>query len=377
MKGAYPLPSAIAQTIAHPQTSLSGARRFYASAGVVVYAGEHSGMANIAGRVWLAPPSTRRLSTFLDMVTPAVGGLLMAPSGIQPLRLDIGGPNTAAHRLREIAEAHLQQPIDEHRLSLCALQASASPGWDWSGTLAYDHLYRLRSGEYVTSRPQVVFHVRSDTHPTRAHIMVEIRQPQDLDHVFKWVALLLLPVPERWSVTPFTLLDDQARHEEIRCLVGALGAGGEVAVAHPHTERVRGSHTDPALDEFVAHMREARYSTSIQGLDALIQRAELVDHSLVSAFDLYHWQGRGSRRAAVRVRVKQHDTSPLTIAWGAAREPRTTAGVPLTGKVALDSEGWDAMTAVTWSEDQRMAHLHTLWLRLIAATQDAAGVVAA
>ena len=102
MKGVYPLPRAIAQTIAHPQTSLSGARRFYASAGVVVYAGEHSGMANVAGRVWLAPRATRRLSTFLDMVTPAVGGLLMAPSGVQPLRLDIGSPDTAAGRLREL-----------------------------------------------------------------------------------------------------------------------------------------------------------------------------------------------------------------------------------------------------------------------------------
>jgi hypothetical protein len=310
------------------------------------------------------------------MVTPAVGGLLMAPSGVQPLRLDVGGPNTAAGRLHELAEAHLQHSLGEHRTSLCALQASASPGWDWSGTLAYDHLYRLRSGEYVTSRPQVVFHVRSDNHPTRAHVMVEIRQLRDLDHVYKWVAQML-PAPERWSVTPFTLLDDQVRHEEIRCLVNALGAGGEVTVAHPHTERVRDGAADPDCSEFVANMREARYSTSIQSLDSLIQRAESVDHSLLSAFDLYHWYGTGPSRAAVRVRIRQHDTNPLTIAWGAAREPRTTAGVPLTGKVALDTEGWDAMTAVTWSEDQRMAHLHTLWLRLIAATQDAAGVVAA
>jgi hypothetical protein len=376
VKGAYPLPGAIAQTVAHPQTSLSGARRFYASTGAVVYAGEHSGMANVAGRVWLAPRATRRLSTFLDMITPAVGGLLMAPSGVQPLRLEIGGPDTAAGRLRELAEAHLQHAHGEHHTSLCAVQASASPGWDWSGTLAYDHLYRLRSGEYVTSRPQVIFHVRSDSHPTRAHIMVEIRQPRDLDHVYKWVALLLPPA-ERWSVTPFTLLDDQTRHEEIRCLVDALGAGGEVTVAHPHTERVRDSAPDPDLGEFVAHMREARYSTSIQGLDSLIQRAELVDRSLLSAFDLYHWQGTGPNRAAVRVRIKQHDTNPLMVAWGAAREPRTTAGVPLAGKVSLDSEGWETMTAITWSEDQRMAHLHTLWLRLIAATQDAAGVVAA
>lgn len=376
MKGTYPRPNAIAQTIAHPQTSLSGARRFFASAGVVVYAGEHAGMANVAGRVWLAPPATRRLSTFLDMVTPAVGGLLMAPSGVQPLRLEIGIPDAAAARLRELAEGHEQQSLGVHRTSLCSLQASSSEGWGWSGVLSYDHLYRLRSGEYVTSRPQVAFHVRSDGHPTRAHIMVEIRQPGDLDHVYKWIALLL-PTAERWSITPFTLLDDETRHEEIRCLVAALGAGGEVTVAHPHTERARGGASDPALGEFVAHMREARYSTTIQGLDSLIQRAENVDHSLLSAFDLYHWQGSGATKAAVRVRVKQHDTNPLTISWGAAREPRTTAGVPLAGKVELDSEGWDEMTAVTWSEDERMAHLHRLWLRLIAATQDAAGVVAA
>ena len=157
----------------------------------------------------------------------------------------------------------------------------------------------------------------------------------------------------------------------------ALGAGGEVMVAHPHSERVHHGDPDPELGEFVAHMKEARYSTTIQGLDSLIQRAELVDHSVLSAFDLYHWDGEGRARAAVRVRVKQHDTDPLTISWGAAREPRTTAGVPLGGNVRLDSEGWDAMTAVTWSEDQRMAHLHKLWLRLIAATQVVSKVAAA
>ncbi len=333
-------------------------------------------MANIAGRVWLAPGATRRLSTFLDMVTPAVGGLLMAPSGVQPARLDLGMPDTAAARLRELAEAHLEHPLGAHRSSLCSVDPSASPSWEWSGILSYDHPYRLRTGAYVMSRPQVVFHVRSDTHPTCAHVMVEIRHAADLDHVYKWIAQLL-PSAERWSVTPFTLLDDETRHEEIRALVDALGAGGEVTVAHPNTERVRDSAPDPELGEFVAHMKEARYSTMIQGLDSLIQRAESVDHSVLSAFDLYHWEGKDNARAAVRVRVKQHDTDPLTISWGAAREPRTMAGAPLPGKVLLNSDGWETMTAVTWSEDQRMAHLHRLWLRLVAATQHAANVAAA
>ena len=208
--------------------------------------------------------------------------------------------------------------------------------------------------------------------------MVEIRHATDLDHVYKWVAQLL-PVAERWSVTPLTLFDNETRHEEIRGLVDALGAGGEVTVAHPHTERLCNSPPDADLGEFVTHMKEARYSTTIQGLDSLIQRAEHVDHSVISAFDLYHWEGNGNgnARAAVRVRVKQHDTDPLTIGWGAAREPRTTAGEPLPGKVLLDTDGWEAMTAVTWSEDERMAHLHRLWLRLIAATQQASNAAAA
>jgi hypothetical protein len=206
--------------------------------------------------------------------------------------------------------------------------------------------------------------------------MVEIRHAEDLDHVYKWIAQLL-PSSERWSITPFTLLDDESRHEEIRALVGALGAGGEVTVAHPNTERVRRDTSQPELGEFIAHMKEARYSTTIQGLDSLIHRAENVDHSVLSAFDLYHWEGKGSARAAVRVRVKQHGTDPLTISWGSAREPRTTAGTPLPGIVRLDSEGWETMTAATWSEDARMAHLHRLWLRLIAATDQAANVAAA
>lgn len=69
MKGRYPTPHAIAQTITHPHTSLTGARRFYASAGVIAYADERVGMANIARRTWLAPGATRRLSTCLPVRT--------------------------------------------------------------------------------------------------------------------------------------------------------------------------------------------------------------------------------------------------------------------------------------------------------------------
>lgn len=376
MKGTYPTPHTIAQTVSHPRTSLSGARRFYAAAGLVAYAGEHSGMASIAGRVWLPPAATRRLSTFLDMITPAVGGLLMSPSGVQPQRLELGAPDTACDRLHELAEAHLHNPLGANESSLCSIEASTIPDWEWSGILAYNHRYRFRNGEYIMSRPQVVFHVRRDTHPTRAHVMVEIRHATDLDQVHKWVARLP-PNAERWSITPFALLDDDTRHEEIRELARALGSGGEVAVAHPNSERVCGGPREPDVGEFVTNMKEARYSTRIQSLDSLIQRAEQVDHSVLSAFDLYHWEGNGTRRAAIRVRVKQHDTDPLTIAWGAAREPRDTAGVPLPGNVLLDSDGWDVMTSATWSEDERMAHLHTLWLRLIAATQHAASAAAA
>ncbi|MEN3281462.1 MAG: hypothetical protein V7607_2602 [Solirubrobacteraceae bacterium] len=376
MKERYSTPHAIAQTITHPQTSLTGARRFYASAGVVVYADERLGMANVARRTWLAPGATRRLSTFLDMITPAVGGLLMAPAGVQPPQLDLGGPATAAERLRELAEAHLQQSIEPHRMTLCALDDSPDPNWDWSGVVVYDRPYRLRTGEYVTSRPHAVFHVRGDTRSIRAHVLVEIQHAADFEHVHKWIAALL-PATERWSVVPVALLDDRTRHEEIRAVVDAIGAGGQVMAAHPHTQRARAKDADAQLVEFVRHMKEARYSTSIQGLDSLIDRAENVDHAILSAFDLYHWWGTNKQRVAARVRLKQHGTEPLTIDWGAVREPRSAAGVPLPEPVTLSSEGWDSMTSVAWSDDDRMAHLRRLWFRLVGAVQEGADSVAA
>ncbi len=376
MNPSYPTPDAIAQTIAHRETSLTGARALYAAAGVVVYADERLGMANVARRTWLAPGATRRLSTCLDMVTPSVGGLLMAPAGVQAPQLDVGGPRTAAGRLRELAEAHLQQAIAPGRMTLCSLGDSVDQAWDWSGTIAYDHPYRLRTGEFVTSRPQAVFHVRNDGHPTRAHILVEVHHAADFEHVHRWIAQLP-PATERWRIVPVALLDGATRHKEIRSIVDAIGSGGQVMAAHPHTQRTGPQDSNATLAEFVRHMKEARYSTSIQGLDSLIDRAERVDHSVLSAFDLYHWSGSDGARVAVRVRLKQHGTDPLTIEWGAVREPRTAAGVPLPSTVSLDSDGWDLMSIVPWPEDQRMAHLRQLWSRLVGAVQESAGAVAA
>lgn len=376
MSARYPTPHAIATTIVHPQTSLTGARRFYAAAGVVAYADERLGMANIARRTWLAPGATRRLSTFLDMITPSVGGLLMAPAGVQAPQLDVGSANSAADRLREAAEAKLQHPVEPGHMTLTSLDDCADPGWDWTGVLVYDHQYRLRTGEYVTSRPHAVFHVRADAHPTRAHVLVEIQHARDFEHVQRWVAGLL-PATERWSILPVALVDTQARHDDIRTVVGAIGAGGEVMAAHPHTQRAIVADGDAQLAEFVRNMKEARYSTSAQGLDSLIERAENVDHAILSAFDLYHWSGTGNQRVAIRVRLKQHGTDPLTIEWGAVREPRTTAGAPLPEPVKLTSEGWDSMTTANWSEDDRMAHLRRLWSRLVDAVQEGVDSAAA
>jgi hypothetical protein len=211
----YPPPQAIAQTIQHDSTSLAGARRFYASAGVVVYADERIGMSNVAGRTWLGPSATRRISTYLDMVTPGVGGLIMAPAGIQAPQLDVG-PQTAVGRLREMADAKQQQALGSHKATLCSVADSPHAHWEWTGVLAYDHKFRLKSGQYTTSRPLAVFHVRGDTHPTRAHILVEIRHAEDLDRVHGWIAELL-PTAERWSVVPFALVDN--RHEEVRSVI--------------------------------------------------------------------------------------------------------------------------------------------------------------
>jgi hypothetical protein len=371
----YPDPYAIAQTIAHEQTSLIGVRQFYASAGVVVYAYDRLGMANVARRTWLAPGATRRLGTFLDIVTPAVGGLLMNPAGVQPPQLDVGGPRSAAGRLRELAEANLNSSQETHRV-LCAVDDSEQPGWDWTGVLRYDHRHRLRTGQYVMSRSDAVFHVRGDVQATRAHILVEIRHPTDLREVHSFLARLL-PSAERWGIVPVVLLDD-SRHDEIRSVVDAIGAGGEVIAANPNTQRSdNGSIEDENVAEFVQSMREARYSTTAQGLDSLIERAENVDHARLSAFDLYHWVDADPRSACARVRLKQHGTDPLTIEWGSAREPFAANGTRLPGPLRLSAETWEQMTAADWSDDRKMQHLCDLWSRLIGAVQDGAASAAA
>jgi hypothetical protein len=373
VKGSYPTPDAIAQTIAHPETSLAGAREFYAAAGVVVYANERLGMANLARRTWLAPAATRGLSTYLDMVSPAVGGLLLAPTGVQAAQLNVGGAKTAAGRLRELAEAHLQQAVAPNRMTLCSLDDSPDKHWEWSGVVAYDHLYRLRTGEFVTSRPHATFHVRGDSHRTRAHILVDIHHAADFEHVQRWIARLL-PASERWGVVPVALLDGVERHTEVRSIVDAIGVGGEVMAAHPHTQRVSIRDDDAHVVEFVRHMKEARYSTSIQGLNSLIERAERVDHSVLSAFDLYHWCETSGSRVAVRVRLKQHGIDPLTIEWGSARAPGCAPSVPLP---KLNSDSWELMSPASWTHEQRKAHLRLLWSRLIAVVQEGASAVAA
>jgi len=369
----YPLPEAIAQTVRHPSTSLSGARRFYGSAGVVVYADERAGLANVASRVWLGPNVTRGLSTFLDMVTPGVGGLIMQPAGVQAPQLDVG-PRTASSRLREMAEAKHQIPLGPRRATLCSVEDSADSAWEWTGLLSYDHEFRLKSGQYTTSRPMATFHVRPDSHPTRAHILVEIHYTEDLDRVRDWIAALL-PSVERWSILPFALLDD--RHEEVRAVVAAIGAGGEVTVANPQTQKLSAAPADQQLAEFVRHMREARYTTNIQGLDSLIERAETVDHAVLSAFDLYHWIGEGKNRAAVRIRLKQSGMDPLTLTWGAVREAYTAAGMQITDPVSLDVDGWDSLTTAAWDDDLKIAHLRLLWGRIIDSLQSASASAAA
>jgi len=299
------------------------------------------------------------------MVTPGVGGLLLAPAGVQPPQLAVG-PQTASERLREMAESKQQAPLGAHKATLCSIADSQAAEWQWTGIISYDSQFRLKSGQYTTNRPQAVFHVRGDAHPSKAHILVEIHHAEDLDRVHSWMATLL-PTAERWSVVPFALLDD--RHQEVRAVVAAVGAGGEVTAANPQTQNARDSTPDAQLAEFVRHMREARYTTTIQGLDSLIERAETVDHAVLSAFDLYHWTGTGQARVGVRVRLKQSGTDPLTITFGSARELYTGAGAPITQNISLDAEGWEQISPASWDDDRKMAHLRTLWSRVIDAVQ--------
>jgi hypothetical protein len=375
MRRMYPKPHAIAQTIAHSGTSLQGSRRFYSAAGVVVYAYDRMGMANAARRTWLPPSATRRLSTYLDMITPAVAGLTMQPAGVQAAQLEVGGPTSAAGRLRELADAALGQPRGSSNQTLCCVDESPDPAWTWSGVLHYDHSYRLRTGEYSRSRPPVTFHVRSDPRcEMRTQILVEIRRQPDYRQVQRWIAELL-PAHERWAVLPCAFLNGPERHAEILGVAKAIGAGGEIKVAHGYTQRSNApAGADLRMGEFEQTMIEGHYKTAMHGVDAFIDRAENRDFAIITAFDLYYWRGTGTARAAMRVRVKQQGADPLTIEWGSVREPVTQGGVPLSSPVDLSK--WEKMTPAEWPDDARMTHLRTVWSELLDVQSSSAAVAA-
>lgn len=373
MTNRYPTPDDIAQTIRHSATSLKGATRFYGSAGAAIYAYDRTGLANVASRVWLPPGVTRRLSTYLDIVTPGVGGFVMQPAGLQPPQLDGIKALSASTRLREIAESKHQVSVGKHGAAVCSVEDSPDPGWEWSALLAYDHRFRLKSGQYTMSRPLATFHVRGDQDPTRAHIVVEIHHKEDMDRVREWM-VAVLPSAERWSVIPFGLLED--RHREIRAVVAAISEGGEITVANALNEKVELTH-DADIAEFVHHLNHATYGTSIQSLESIIERAETVDYAVLTAFDFYHWHGADKKRVAVRIRLTQSGMNPLTLTWGAVRELYTAAGLPITQNVKLDAEGWDLLTSANWDDDQRMAHLRLLWSRVLRSIEASASDSAA
>jgi hypothetical protein len=203
---------------------------------------------------------------------------------------------------------------------------------------------------------------------------VEIHHADELDRVREWM-VVGLPSAERWSIVPFALLDD--RHAEIRSVIAAVGAGGDVTVANPQTEKVRPAPNSPDLAEFVRHMKEARYTTTIQGLESLIDRAEQVDHAILSAFDLHHWHDDASRRVAIRIRLKQSGTDPLTLTWGGVREPYTASGHPLPNPLELSADGWESMSVAAWDDDRKMSHLRLLWSRIVASLESGANSAAA
>jgi hypothetical protein len=71
----YPQLASLERTFHREAVHLSGARRFYASEGVVVFAAGKDGIAAAAGAVWLRPSAYRRMNHYLDLKqSPSVGG---------------------------------------------------------------------------------------------------------------------------------------------------------------------------------------------------------------------------------------------------------------------------------------------------------------
>jgi hypothetical protein len=345
----YPTPEVVQRTFAREKTSFSGARRFMASQGIVVFAAERTGLARVSGEAWLLPSAVRRLGNYVDMGQTAIAGFTISSDPrVQPMPGTV--PETLFDAVCEVAAASKGRVLDgDRQIQLASCLPDEDHGWPWHGTLTYEHTFALDGGERIVSESDIPVMLRA-TPGGEVELAVIVRRPEDFEVASAWLHAGLAPGRQGWLATPISLSSDaEQRAEELEAIVTGFKVGKLLKVSNPDLDK-REATTDeetPSDDRFLEIMRRAQYKTGLTDLGVIAERV-VADNGLLSGLTAFLWTregGASGRRAIVGLRLRQRPGRDihLELSWHSGRsysEPQqpTLSDASLEELAALD---WD------------------------------------
>jgi len=353
----YPPLDALKRTILKPRAHLAGARRFYAGEGLIVFADNKRGLAEIAGESYLPPGTYRQLANFLDQnVAPSVVGfrLVSLPLPSEPM------PELAQTPLQRFVAAArntLHEPFtDEGReITLRAADASAVSGWEWEGQLQYDHYFTLDGGQRIPEEACLRLYARPQGDDI--DIAIIVAQPQDREVAVAWLNKL---IPRKWLPQPIVLpTRDPERLQTIRCICSEFGirlGGMRSPDVYPSTT------TAEPRTGFLAVLKRAPYETAPTDLDTIVERMDS-DAGILGSFTVTLWE-RGDK-AVANVDVRQRPTESFArVTWKGARAHDGS-------ELDLTDRWWDSASPVDWSAERKELYLLRVWQDVVAAIDGA------
>ena len=264
---AYPELASLERTFHRESVQLAGARRFFWSEGVIVFAATKDGVAAVAGGVWLRPSAYRRMSHYLDLKqSPSIGGFhaTRPPARGQQEAF----PQDPFAGFLAAAAATKNKIVDSDRkIQLCSCEESESGPWTWRAELRYEHTVKLADGERIIGTAHVELFARAND--DGVDIAVVVTRPGDFEIARAWLDRAAA-ASRGWHVAPVAMDEDDLIGDLRRVESTLLGDRRTVlAWSNPHFDRVGSGE---GLDAFLTKMRRARYETEMLPLDLVEQR---------------------------------------------------------------------------------------------------------
>lgn len=347
------------------KAKLGGARRFLAGEGIVAFAYEKEGVAQVVADTWLPPSAYRRMAQHLDIAGgPSIAGFRLSRRPQRGPSLDIG-PASAFDDFRQQAERLSGVEIDgKHRAALRA--ACETDGtFRWEGQLVHDGFYDLVGGDRIVSEQCTRMVARAAPNDS-VDFAVTVSGPDDLTVTQQWLSRAC-PATSGWTIEPVGLTDADSVIEAVR-VIAALNEDGWNVLGISYLDAFRVGAVEIDGDRFTSVTRRARYD--IEPVDMSVVSEKLTSDG-ASVAGLTAFVQRKPRRSGyvepiISLRLNQpRSKAVLQVSWESGRKPPKD-GMP--GK--LTKAIWDDMVHVDWDRRTKERFVSRAWARSSGALLD-------